>query len=361
MVSETSQGLAPTEHTVTRKRMAVFALLTAVLCIVLVTAALLAVDVFYVHPKFDEVIGLNIWGYRGPVVGRKEPGEQRVVVVGGSTALGYGVLWSEAISAVLQDLLSQEQKSGAGEVSVVNLAYNNEGSYSLQFTLQDYDYLEYDAVLFYSGYNNLKDFNPQVHRHKSPIFRLTGYYPLLPLVMSEKAMAIRYGGDLDAAYRDDKTVFRPGLAERATASALEQANAIGEALGRQLARAIPDAEGADSGLVGDTCGRWPRYCDEMYVAVKSVLDRGKRALVVSQPLLRNGQGNVGEKHREQQRLVVAYLRQRLGEDPKLRFVDLRSALNLTDPLLAWDGVHLTVAGNRQVAERLVEPVRQLLQ
>ena len=174
-------------------------------------------------------------------------------------------------------------------------------------------------------------------------------------------MAIRYGGDLSAAYQGDKIVFRPGLAQRATASALEKANAIGDAFGRQLARAIPDARRADAVFVDEVCGRWPRYCNEMYVAVKYVLDRGKRALVVSQPLRFKGEGEVGEKQRDQQRLMVAYLRQRFGEDPKLRFVDLGSAVDLTDPLLAFDPVHLTAAGNRQVAARLVEPVRNLLQ
>ena len=54
------------------------------------TAALLALDL-YVHAKFDDYAGTNIWGYRGSVVGTKQDGERRVAVVGGSTAFGYGV------------------------------------------------------------------------------------------------------------------------------------------------------------------------------------------------------------------------------------------------------------------------------
>ena len=329
------------------------ALLVGVNAVLVSIAGLLTLD-FVLHRKFDEVASLNRCGYRGAVIGRKQNSEKRIVVVGGSTALGYGVRWQEAFPAVLEGLLRQATVSGSGSVSVVNLACNNDGAYSFRFTLEDYEYLDYDAVIFYSGYNNLTDRNTRLYRRQSPVFRLTGYHLLLPLVMREKAMSLRYGGHLEAAYQGDKTVFNPGLADRTLAGALEQGNRIGDALGRQLEQTLPEAPVGDSKTLGTSCGNWPRYCNEMYAAVKYVLDRGRRALVVSQP-------HLTEPHPEQQRLMVAFLRERFGHDARLQVVDLGLALDLTDQSIAYDGMHLTASGNRTIAERLLEPVQHLLE
>ena len=176
---------------------------------------------------------------------------------------------------------------------------------------------------------------------------------MLPLVMAEKAKAIRYGGRLEAAYRGEKTAFRPNLAERTTATALETAADISAALERQLARMAP-APGAAEAEGGPTeCGNWPWYCRDVYSAVKLVLDQGKRALVVTQPY-------ISEPHKDQQSRMVGYLHQTLDEKHLLRFANLGPTLDLKDPSLAYDGMHLTVAGNRQIAESLVGPVRDLL-
>src|SRR5438874_525530 len=78
-------------------------------------------------------------------------------------------------------------------------------------------------VVSYSGANDLPTPNLTVYRHTSPIFRLFGYMPILPLVLREKSMVIMYGGNLEAAYLGEKTVFRPNLAKRTTASAMAAA------------------------------------------------------------------------------------------------------------------------------------------
>src|SRR5262249_60952161 len=80
-------------------------------------------------------------------------------------------------------------------------------------------------------------------RRQSPVFRWTGYMPVLPLVFREKAMALRAGGDLDAAYRG-RAVFKPGLGRRAGAAALESAAAIADTVGRQLAAMSTGANAA---------------------------------------------------------------------------------------------------------------------
>ena len=337
----------------TRRRKIVFVILSVVMSFIGATAVLLALDL-YVHAKFDDYAGTNIWGYRGSVVGTKQDGERRVVVVGGSTAFGYGVTPTEAFPAVLEELLNQDSDQADGKISIVNLAYNNEGAHSFRFTLKDYEYLDYDAVLFYSGYNNLSDLNMSVFRHNSPVFRLTGYLPLLPVVMQEKALSLRYGGDLEAAYLAEKTVFKPNLADRAAATALETATSISDSLERQLTERLPESESVftDLGEEAPSCSYWRRYCGEMAEAVKFVLDRDKLALVVTQPYR-------SERHREQQTLLSAFLREQFKDVPNLHFANLGPTLNLLDPELTGDSLHLTPLGNRQLAQHLVGRVRAL--
>ena len=336
-----------------------FVILSVVMSFTGATAVLLALDL-YVHAKFDDYVGrsgisgTNIWGYRGPVVGTKQAGEHRIVVVGGSTTFGYGVTPTEAFPAVLEELLNQGRDLTDGKVSVVNLGYSNEGAHSFRFTLKDYEYLDYDAVLFYSGYNNLSDLNTSVFRHNSPVFRLTGYLPLLPVVMREKALSLRHGGDVNAADLAEKTVFKLNFVDRAAATALETATSISDSLERQLTERLPESVFTDLGQMAPSCSHWRKYCGEMAEAVKFVLDRDKLALVVTQPYR-------SERHREQQTLLGAFLHEQFRRAPKLHFANLGPTLNVFDPEITGDTLHLTPSGNRQLAQHLVERVRALFQ
>ena len=87
-----------------QRRRILFACAAVVMSVLGSVVAVLAVDL-YVHHKFMESAGLNVWGYRGPTVGRKDPGERRFIVLGGSTAFGYSVHWDEAFPVVLERLL----------------------------------------------------------------------------------------------------------------------------------------------------------------------------------------------------------------------------------------------------------------
>src|SRR5262249_4425589 len=144
----------------------------------------------WLHARYARWLGYNVWGYRGPVVAHKRPEEYRVVLLGGSVAYGYAVSPAETISTYLERDLR-----AAGRVrtfSVVNLAYNAEGAYSFAFTLRDYTYLRYDLAILFEGYNDLRDDprNTSVFRHESPVFRLTGYMPIFPLIFREKAASM---------------------------------------------------------------------------------------------------------------------------------------------------------------------------
>lgn len=340
----------------TQRRRALFAAMAVVLSVVVVLGLLLAVDL-YLHWKFSDDAGLNAWGYRGPEVGRKQAGEWRLAVVGESTAFGYGVRWWEAIPALLQERLNAG--GGTTRATVVNLAYNNEGAHSYRYALEDYEYLDYDAVLFYSGYNDL-EWNTRAFRRTSVVFRLSGYMPIFPLIFSEKAMAIRAGGALEDAYRGRQTTFVPNLAQRATATALETAANISRSLDRQFAQDSAISSGGGERIVdaasseGTDCGPdFEHYCGEMYVAMRFALDRDKQVLMVTQPFM-------NARHREQQAMLRSFLERRFNANPRLRFASMGEEIDLKDRSLAYDGMHLTVSGNQRIAAALEPHVRRFM-
>ena len=316
-------------------------------------AMLLVVDV-YLHYRHEMNAGLNVWGYRGPVLDGKGDDERRIAVVGGSTAFGYGVSWPDAIPALLEQKLNDVERSGM-TYTAANLAYNNEGAYSFKYTLRDYAYLDYDLAILYTGYNDLSnDGNRQVYRHESPIFTLTGYMPIFPLIFSEKAMMLRYGGDLEAAYWGERTVFTPNPADRISATALETAVRVTQSLEQQLGR-LTTTDPLNSVATTATCDvDWQAYCEQVALAVDQVIEDGKRVLVVTQPYMT-------DSHVEQQGNLIAMLNRSYGNKGNVRHVNLGEALSLNDLTFAWDGMHLTAAGNDLVATRLVAPVLSMWQ
>jgi lysophospholipase L1-like esterase len=343
---------------VLRRKRVVFALSAAVLSVFVSAVGLLAADL-YLHRRYERSAGLNVWGYRGPTVGRKLAGEQRIVYLGGSTAFGYGVQWNEAIPAQLEKRLNEKQAARSRHISVVNLAYNNQGAYSFKFTLDDYAYLNYDVVCLYEGYNDLAgDDQPNlsVFRHDSPVFAWTGYLPIFPLIFSEKAAALRRGGE--AGTVDRKTVFGPSLADRAMAGALETTVSASRLLEEQFGHrsdggAQPAIDGAPDGCEHP----WSHYCRSVFEAVDRTIGRGASAVVITQPYLT---GSVGERHRAQQQAMSSALLRRYPNNPRVQYVNLGAAVNLDDSSLAFDGMHLTAPGNGFIADRLVDPLLSIL-
>ena len=341
---------------VTARRKVFLGLCVSLFVTVSLLATLLAVDV-YLHHRHEMNAGLNIWGYRGPVLEDKQDGERRIAVIGGSTAFGYGVTWPDAIPALLEQKLNDVAPSGETYIAA-NLAYNAEGAYSFKYTLRDYAYLDYDLAILYTGYNDLStDQNKQVHRHTSAVFTLTGYMPIFPVIFSEKAMMLRYGGDLEAAYIGEKTVFTPNTGDRFSATALETAVRVGKSLEQQLGR-LATADPLNSLTTTATCeGDWQAYCEQVTLAVDQLLADGKLVLVVTQPYISDG-------HVVQQNNLVAMLNRSYGANENVRHVNLGESLytlpsvllTADDLTFVWDGMHLTAAGNDVVATGLVEPV-----
>jgi lysophospholipase L1-like esterase len=333
----------PTMPALTGRKYALFAVIAVFLSLAFTVGCLAAAELS-LHWRY----GMNLWGYRGPSLGRKPAGEARIAVLGGSTAWGYGVAWNEAFPYYLaQELTARRSQQGRGPVSIANLAFNNEGAHSFRYTLQDYEYLNYDVVLLYTGYNDLGGPNLSVFRHASALFPSTGVLLLLPSIFREWAMALRQGR------LGDKTVFKPHPAKRAAAAALETAGLVVTSLERQLGTLSRNVDDPQIPPERDCPDRWQHYCTKLLAAVTYALDRDKNLLVVTQPYL-------ADSHVEQQRAVAAMLRSRFPADPRIVHVNLGRTVDVRDPILAFDGMHLTAAGNRRIADSLIEPALRMI-
>jgi hypothetical protein len=342
-----------------------FAVSAVLVALLVPCAVLLAIDI-YLHGRFAKTGGFNIWGYRGPTVPSKKAGEYRVVFLGGSTAYGYGVNWDEAIPAVLERGLAAQSGASGQTFRVVNLGYNNEGAYAFKYTLDDYLWLNYDLACLYEGMNDLMGDpngpNLSLFRHDSPIFRLTGYVPIFPVIFREKSAAMLHGGDVGAAYpisyRGDKTVFRPSLAARTGAGLLEAAATVGQSLEHQVGRIATEPRRQIVGAGSTGCRYpWQEYCRSMQEAVEFALRHDKQVLVITQPY---GVGAAYRaRHMDQQNEMKGMLQRRFGTEPRVHYVSLGDAVDLFDVSLSFDRMHLTPEGNRRAAARLITPVREM--
>jgi hypothetical protein len=53
------------------------------------------------------------------------------------------------------------------------------------------------------------------------------------------------------------------------------------------------------------------------------------------------------------------LERRFGGDLRVRYANLGDAIDLTDPALSYDRMHLTPPGNTRIAAVLVQPVLEM--
>ncbi len=339
--------------TLSRRKFFAFAVTAMSLSVIAALVFLLIADL-YVHSRAERTAGLNRWGYRGPVASSKKSGELRVVMLGGSTVFGYGLQWDQAIPAQLERVLSASRP-----FSVINLGYNNEGAYAFVPTLRDFEYLDYDIVVLYEGYNDMpgdEGPNTSVFRRDSALYRLTGYFPILPLYLNEKAMMLRHGGDLGAAYSADratetpKTVFRPNVAARTSAAALDTVATVTNSLGAQLGRLSKLEAPAYARISRIGCSHpWVNYCDSVHAAIREVLAQGKKVIMVGQPRM---SVPVTVAHGKQQHMLGAMIQGEFASEPHALYVDLGDVVNLADATFTFDAMHLNADGNRKVAEAL---------
>jgi lysophospholipase L1-like esterase len=327
--------------------------LVASAAVMLVTASIVVALDVYVHHRVQYSAGVNIWGYRGDTVGRKKPGETRIIVLGGSTAFGYGLPWNESWPYYLEQKIAKAPHGG-GPVSVVNLGIPTDTAQTFVSTLDSYAYLRADIVMFYEGYNDLgtavnppkNTTNPAVShylawRYQSPIFRWTGYFPILPLVLNEKASLMLHGRITGAG----DVAFRPDIATRATAGAMRSAADLGVAIERRLG-SLTGTQAPTRQAVEADCGRWRNYCGAVEAAVQHALARHQLAVVITQPY-------VSDLHIDQQTALAAMMARRFANDPGVRYVNLGRVVDMTDHRINYDGLHLVAKGNERLADTLL--------
>jgi len=323
-----------------RRRKVLFGLVTILLASGIVVIGLLAADI-YVHWRTQNVAGVNVWGYRGAPVGAKSDGDVRVVMVGGSTVYGWGLPSHESIASFLEQRLNA---STAGRrFSVVNLGAPGQGAYGFVTDLADFEYLDYGIVCLYEGYNDLGPMtirgrdNYLLWRRESPVFRWTGYYPILPVVLREKA-DLMTGGPAKGEVR---------FSARLAGGAMRAVAAVTGDLGGQVGGLTPAPANAPAD--GECIDTWARYCGSVREAITWALARNKRVIFATQPYL-------SDAHKEQQANVAAMLTARFGADPRVTYVNLGDAIDMRNRDIAYDGLHLIASGNDTIASRLVTPV-----
>jgi hypothetical protein len=174
------------------------------------------------HTRVERLGGVNIWGYRGPVLHQKQANEIRVAVIGGDLAFGWGVAASETLAPSLRDLVSLAVAGGPKRDRVVTsvtlgalgLAPSEYASWIEHFASLRPDVL---CIVADPSRHALAD-SPFLPDRRSAVFRAFGYSPILPLVLEEKgamrhSAAARLTGDA-LAYADG--MLRRGGASNAT-------------------------------------------------------------------------------------------------------------------------------------------------
>lgn len=313
----------------TRLRKVATAIISSLVCVSVLSGADL-----YLHHKH----GVNIWGYRGPAVGRKQPGEKRVAILGGSTTWGFGLSAGQDFPAQLQRLLAASKN---GKINVLNLGFNGEGAQSFIQTLTDYNYLDPDLVVLYSGYNDLGGPNYYNFRHRSPLFASTGYLLLLPSLTIDKLTVWKQ----KLMGENDRVVFNPPH--------LDQQDVPSEP-GKQLGKLNGELPENVKPGSAQCSPEWQFYCDRIAATAELALAKGKSVLIVGEPY-------ITDQHVVQQQELETLLTRRFAGEPRLRYLNLGRTVDLRDQSLCWDGMHLTEEGNRRIAAALSQPVLEMLQ
>jgi hypothetical protein len=288
-------------------------------------AALLLVADFRAHRASEQLGGVNIWGYRGPVMRQKAGNETRIAVVGGDLAFGWGVAASETLAPGLRLLASvalDRPGNAARRVTAVNLGAMGLPPRRYASRVDHYRYLRPDVVCIYvdlpssaadSGWAVLPQEN-------SLIFAATGYAPMLPLVLVDKGAAVQ------------STLMAQ------TGRLLSNADA---AMYRALWKtARPVTADGEADAIAD--------------ATRAALTVARGVVVIVPPYANDGIDT--GRHMD----VIARVGTVFHDDRRVRMVDLGDVGELADPGLKLDGVNFSAGGHARVAEVVAPAVLELV-
>ena len=291
--------------------------------VVLGALAVIAADLA-AHKRVDALGGLNIRGYRGPVAPQRQPNELRVVLVGGTRAFGWGEPASgttvQAVRFELSRVLDRPNRP-LQPIVAINLGQLGASTDSYVQTLEHFSYLAPDYIVIF---DDLGDAGPNRPFDVSGIFALTGYHPMLPLVLQEKGRV---------------------TSSRLLGAPLEYCGDALAFLDRVLARV--------AGAVSNVAPSSGSYASSMMSAIAEAHARARGVIVALAPI-----------DTDAQRRNFEALDARLGEvrdAPWLRVVSLSDESDLYDPSLRLDGFSFgasaTAVASQAIAPALLQLVR----
>ena len=311
----------------TRSRLIVFRLVTVLGGLAVVLAGVVGVELYATSRIRDA--GWNVRGYRGRILHAKAPNEIRVFAIGGSTTYGYTVGPEETYPAQLEAMLNQRFAPQGIVVSVANLGHLSDSSVCYAPTYRDYAYLKPDVAIVYEGYNdagrNFRRTELDCYRQSSAIFRATGFFPTSPIFLWERWYKLRYG-NIDEGYRRRQEAFAQANKDKPKAPSR-----------------ILSAEEA-----------YQTYERNVVAFVELVLGDGRSLTFASQPYL-------GKRaHLEQQTRIRVALAPSMP-NPRFRYRDFLYLFGgKYDPAWFNSDMWLNPRGNGVLAERLAEPVAELI-
>ena len=270
------------------------------------------------HTHVEKLGGVNVWGYRGPVLHQKKGNEVRIVVTGGDLAFGWGVAASEALAPSVRDPVRlRVDRPGHPERIVTGVTTGARGLPPTLYAawIDRYAYLRPDVIcLVLDPIGHVLADGTFLPDRRSLAFRRFGYSPILPLVLEEKGVM--------------------------THSALRRlAGGVLDGVDRVMAEPV-DAPGTV------VSGR--DYAASIDGAVRAALRASTAGVVLVLPPAKD---NAAMKDR---------LSATIGLE-RVRLVDLGADPRMLDPALRLDGFSFSVAGHAVAAQNIAPWVLDLLE
>lgn len=288
---------------------------------IVIAGLLLVVADQVAHTRVERLGGVNIWGYRGPVLKQKRANEVRLAVVGGDLAFSWGVAASQTLAQSIRDQVAfdVDQPRGTRVVTAVTLAALGLPPSLYASWIDRYAALRFDVLLIVM--------DPRQHQpvassylpaRRSAVFKTFGYSPILPLVLEERG------------------ALRHSPASRLTGRALAFADGL---------IASDDAAAA-------TTASAQSYVDAAEAAVRSGVRAAARGVVVVTPA-----GSAAESLDAQG--VKALVALRFPAAP-VAVVDLSADPSMQADTVRLDGFNLSTAGHAVAASAIAPAVVRLL-
>lgn len=289
------------------------AIVLAVEFLLIAALLVIALDV-HLHRRFEVVAGLNMWGYRGPVMPARQPRELRVEVVGGTLAFGWGVAADETFLTFTRQFLSSVLNppgSVSTHVTAVSVAGLGIAPQNYSNRLRHFSYLRPDIVCIVPD----RPAGGRLTEHRgmperSIVHAATGYVPILPLVLYEK-------GQVSGA-RPLNAVFR------SAGSWLQRIDSRSD--GRPATTPSPDS-----------------YASAVLEAAAIARTLARGVVIVAPPY------RAHERNGRYAALEEAVSR-RFAHDANIRYIDPGERHEMDDERLWLDPADLSVAGHAKLAE-----------